>query len=124
MSLHATFAGTVVSEPKQFGNLIVIRAAHNPSKSSNFKSVYVDIKVKGDGWQGANALKYKVRDDIVAVGRIEDEEWKNGKGSGLVMLFPQLETPYAIRSRGADAEEQQTAAEVESEPDPFAGIPA
>lgn len=124
MSLHATFAGTVVSEPKQFGNLIVIRAAHNPSKSSNFKSVYVDIKVKGDGWQGANALKYKVRDDIVAVGRIEDEEWKNGKGSGLVMLFPQLEIPYAIRSRGVEESPIENSGPDEGEADPFAGIPA
>jgi hypothetical protein len=124
MSLHTTFVGTVVSEPKQFGNLIVIRAAHNPSKSSNFKSVYVDLKLKADGYQGANALKFKVRDDITAIGRLEDEEWKNKKGSSLVMLFPQLEIPYAIRSRGTGevAPTELTTEEVDE--DPFRDIPA
>lgn len=128
MSIHTTFVGRVVAEPKQFGNLVIIRAVHNPSKSSNYESRFVELKFKADSNDGKNALKYKQKDDIIAVGNIEIEKWRNGKGFSDVMPFPRLETPYEIRMR-AGAEDvpvdDPAAADGDgSDADPFADIPA
>lgn len=123
MSIHTTFVGRVVAEPKQFGNLVIIRAVHNPSKSSPYESRFVELKFKADSNDGKNALKYKQKDDIIAVGNIEVEKWRNGKGQSDVMPFPRLETPYEIRMRGGEVPPtEQTVAEVEE--DPFQDIPA
>lgn len=130
MSIHATFVGRVVAAPKQFGNLVVIRAVAGESEKSNFKSRFVDLKFKADGRDGQNALKYQAKEDIVAVGEIKIEEWRNGKGSSDVMLFPRLETPWDIRSRvvagseGASVPDPDPNNGEEADEDPFAGIPA
>lgn len=130
MTIAATFNGRLVADPKQFGNLIVIRAVHNPGKNSKFESVFVDLKIKGDGFQGAQALKYVKGDEIQAEGRIEEEKWRNGKGSSLVMLFPALEIPWAVRQRSGEAEtpvpepDPGNGVETAGDDDPFAGIPA
>lgn len=113
--IHATFTGRVVSV-KQFGNLVVVRAVSGEKEDGKFKSQFVDLKLKGDGYDGQDALKYQPKDDITAIGELKDEKWTKGDGSSAVMLFPRLITPWAIRQRGNDAEAPA------DDNDPFAGL--
>jgi hypothetical protein len=128
MAIHATFVGRVIDAPKQFGNLVVIRAVSNDG--DKYEPNFVDLKFKADGYDGPNALKYQKGDDVLVVGQLKTQKWKNGKGQSLVMEFGRLETPKAIRARGSEDLEGDGSSGGKSggddavDSDPFAGIPA
>lgn len=143
MTIHATFVGRVIEPAKQFGNLVVLRAVSNEKQGGDFDSIFVDIKLKADSNDGQNALKYERGDDVTAIGQLRKQPWKPKRGEtksdrySYVLMFPRLETPYAIRTRGGDVQAAtagntmgggktpgQNAAPVEEtdELDPLAGI--